>query len=168
MVRCIYATAVTNQPLNHLFYNIARVDHNCRGVAEESKTVAASPFPIWNRGARCRGGKPRRVEKMLDSCQKPRLGGFCHICDLWCVSPQLISDQSSSSHFPFLCKVDRSTLAPREATIKIHIMFRKFEKWNPFLSEPGIPGVRSNSYSLTVRPSWNFTELTLAETPTQY
>ena len=124
-----YATAVTNQPLNHLFYNIARVDHNnCRGVTEESKTVAASPFPIWNRGAGCRGGKPRRVKKMLDSCQKPRLGGFCHICDLWCVSPQLISDQSSSSHFPFLCKVDRSTLAPREATIKIHIMFRKFEK----------------------------------------
>ena len=111
-----YATAVTNQPLNHLFYNIARVDHNCRGVAEESKTVAASPFPIWNRGARCRGGKPRRVKKMLDSCQKPRLGGFCHICDLWCVSPQLISDQSSSSHFPFLCKVDRSTLARRKAT----------------------------------------------------
>ena len=133
-----YATAVTNQPLNHLFYNIARVDHNCRGVAEESKTVAASPFPIWNRGARCRGGKPRRVEKMLDSCQKPRLGGFCHICDLWCVSPQLISDQSSSSHFPFLCKVDRSPLASaRQQNASFCDILKKH--FNNFLSTNNFP-----------------------------
>ena len=53
---------------------------------------------------------------------------FCHICDLWCVPRLLIADQSSSNRFPFLCKVDRSTMPIRETH---NLYYNWFLKGNP-------------------------------------
>ena len=58
---------------------------------------------------------------------------FCHICDLWCVPRLLIADQSSSNRFPFLCKVDRSTMPIRETHDLCYNWFLKgnpLKQWN--------------------------------------